>query len=359
MRVETLCLEGRSPRRWGEMHGESERRAVRELYAIRLELALGMTDLRDEAEALALAEEHLPVLERFDAALAEELAGIAAGSGLRRSQILLLNHYTDFRDLRRPELRRPEPREAAGAGAGGCSALYARTDEGAVLAETWDMHASAADYVRLLLVPGGPAGSQEPGRTLLLTVAGCVGMTGATSWGLGCTINNLHSVDARVGLVWPALVRRALRERSAEAARDIVLGAPLGSGHHYMLADGRAFYGIETSGARRKVTQTGAERAHVHANHCLDPEMRATCVVPEGSSSHERLRRLEAMRGEGFPRSARGVLRALGRVAVPPDPGAPHAPATCGAIAMALERRAAYACAGAPGEAEPLGVELG
>ncbi len=35
-------------------------------------------------------------------------------------------------------------------------------------------------------------------------------MAGVNSSGVGVTINNLSSTDARIGVIWPALVRKAL-----------------------------------------------------------------------------------------------------------------------------------------------------
>src|SRR5690606_22108499 len=101
-------------------------------------------------------------------------------------------------------------------------------------------------------------------------------------------INNLKSVDAQVGVAWPALVRRALRERSAQAARDVILAAPLGSGHHYLVADEHHAFGIETSGRQKKVVFEEAAASYVHTNHCLDPDMAALSTVGPESTTRDR-----------------------------------------------------------------------
>jgi isopenicillin-N N-acyltransferase-like protein len=172
------------------------------------------------------------------------------------------------------------------------------------------------------------------------------------------TINNLNSVDARIGIVWPVLVRRALRERTAAAARDVVLGAPLGSGHHYFVADGTDAFGVETSGTKKKVTQSGGDRVHKHTNHCLDPEMADTCRILSTSTTKERLAGLDGIERDGIPDDALGIYRALARVSMARDPRDPHKVATCGAIAMDLARRRALVAQGPVGTGLPLVIDL-
>jgi isopenicillin-N N-acyltransferase-like protein len=341
--IEHLVLTGNDPGAWGEQHGEARREQIAALYAIRIELTLQKTDLADEAQVVALAQRHVPLLREFDAALMSELEGISRSSGLSLAQLVVVNHYTDLRDLGRRHLTEQEAQ--AEEDDGGCSVIYAPGDDGALLGQTWDMHGSATDHVFLLEVPG-----DDGERTLLFSISGCLGMTGLTSWGLGMTINNLNSVDARVGVVWPTLVRRALRCRTAAEARDVVLDAPLGSGHHYVVADEREVYGVETSGTRKKLTQSGADAVHLHTNHCVDPEMADTARILPTSTTERRLATLQRRVAQGHaPRSAQALWDGLGEVSAGRDPaGTPHAVATCGAFVMDLAARRALACKAVP-----------
>jgi isopenicillin-N N-acyltransferase-like protein len=61
------------------------------------------------------------------------------------------------------------------------------------------------------------------------------------------------------------------------------LATRLSSGHHYMMADGREFFGVETSGKQKVVTQVGARAAHLHTNHCFDPVLRRCERVPRSA----------------------------------------------------------------------------
>ena len=336
----------------GVAHGRALAPEIREIAAIRSELAQQQGLFRSDAELMDVAARHLPVLEAFDASLHQELLGIAEGAGVPPARVVVLNHYTDLKDLDPTTVlggsRREVDRDDE------CSAIVAGTPEGGLLGQTWDMHGSAAPYVVMLHVPELDA---RP-ACWMLSIAGCLGMTGLNAAGVGITINNLKSQDARVGIVWPALVRRALAERTAEAARDVVLGAPLGSGHHYLVADARRGYGIETSG---RLTEVWAEAdlsiagtGFHHENHCLGTEVAKVSSIGATSTTLERFAWIDgSMRArpiegredlwarlgshEGYPRSVCTHLASEAQ---------PHAMLTCGGVVMNLRERRIWGASG-------------
>ena len=303
------------------------------------------------------AEAHLPVLARYHPGLYEELIGIADGADVAPADIVVANHYTDLRDLSPdPGAWKPAPE------LGGCSVILADTPTGRILAQTWDMHASAIPFVMMLHVPASADGP----AAWLLTLTGCLGLAGMSAGHLAIGINNLYSHDATVGVVWPAMVRRALHCADATAARDRVLGSPIGSGHHYVVADRRVAYGIETSGTKRKLIfraeAPGAGQGagaitpaqYCHTNHCLDDEVAAVSSIAPTSTTKERyawLQRSLAARPiedlddvwtrlgsqDGWPASVCTYMA---------TPDTPHATATCGAIAMNLDTGEVWAQAG-------------
>ncbi len=121
--------------------------------------------VRDQAEqVLVAARAHLPVLERYDAALYAELLGIAEGAEVTPEAIVVANHYTDLRDLDpdpakwKPAPERDRPRRLL-------ADLRGDLRTGRVLAQTWDMHATAIPYVM-------ESFSVTPDATLL-SVTGC------------------------------------------------------------------------------------------------------------------------------------------------------------------------------------------
>lgn len=342
-----------SPRDWGRIHGESFRGEIHSLSEIRTYLTMRVGNFPDAETVLRVAAAHLPVLERYDRDLYEELCGIAEGSGASPAQIVVLNHYTDLRDLN------PATALAAdGAGgpddAGGCSIVWARAPSGPILAQTWDMHATSIPYVMMLYVP------ERAGRPAawLFTLTGCLGMTGLNRHGLGVAINNLFSSDARVGVVWPALVRRSLCERTAAGARDVVLHSPVGSGRHYLVADTATAWGIEASGSLSEVIfdadARATDTAYIHTNHCLGAVVGAHGRVPPTSTTHDRYQWLTASVAERPVADVPDVWRRLGSQDGYPrsvctnmaTPENPHGTATCGAIAMELGARRLWAQTG-------------
>jgi isopenicillin-N N-acyltransferase-like protein len=338
-----------TPRALGRAHGEAFREMIAEIAEIRLGLVRTLGRFATEAEILASAAAHLPVLEAFDADLHEELLGIAEGSNVDPARIIVLNHYTDLRDI--------VPSAAGAPVEEDCSAVFARTSSGSLLGQTWDMHGSAVPYVMMLHVP--PHGDVP--EAFAFSITGCLGMTGLNAHGVGITINNLKSLDARVGVIWPALVRGVLKQSSAEAGRDMILTSQLGSGHHYLVASADAAFGIETSGRREKVVYDGGSPCFVHTNHCLDAEIAEVTVVGDESTTHLRYahltnnidsRPIESRRDlwqrlgshEGYPKSVCAHLS---------GPKAPHAMRTCGGLVMDLERVDLWTTSGCMNRARP------
>jgi isopenicillin-N N-acyltransferase-like protein len=211
------------------MHGESFRSEVKTLAAIRIFLCTQIGGFRTGEQVLVAARAHLPVLERYDASLYAELLGIAEGASVTPEEIVVANHYTDLRDLDadakawKPAPTHDDPsaraagQGAPGLGGDGCSVIWAESPTGRVLAQTWDMHATAIPYVMMLHVPASTDGPEA----WVFTLTGCLGMTGMSTARVAIGINNLNSNDATLGVVWPAMVRRALHQPTAAAAREL------------------------------------------------------------------------------------------------------------------------------------------
>src|SRR5204863_9749019 len=123
------------------------------LAAIRMYLCTRVGTFQNRDQVMAAARAHLPVLERYHAGLHDELLGIAEGAAVTPEEVVVANHYTDLRDLDpdpatwRPAPTQDSPAMSASAKGGvvgdGCSVLFAATPTGRILAQTWDMHATA------------------------------------------------------------------------------------------------------------------------------------------------------------------------------------------------------------------------
>lgn len=366
--IELAEFDQDDPGARGEAHGELWRPQIHELCAIRSELGVKKGDFRDLAELEAVAELHLPELASFSAPLHAELLGIARGAGVSPAQIVILNHYTDLRDVPRSVLGAAGPADMpreTGDDPGGCTAVYVPGGAGGpVLGQTWDMHGTARPFVRVIRIR--PRGGDD--ELLCFTLTGCLGMAGLAASGVGVTINNLSSTDGQVGVVWPALVRAMLGAGSAAAAYQRLAGARLSSGHHYMIADGREFFGVETSGALKVLTQQGARAAHLHTNHCFDPVLRRRERVPRASTTFRRMELASSTYVQQRPNDAASVWAFLGSHEgyprslcshVAEADGDPSASRTCGMIVMQLVGGEVLTGAGCAQESPPVRLTLG
>ncbi|MCB9595713.1 MAG: hypothetical protein H6719_23525 [Sandaracinaceae bacterium] len=337
--MDVLTLKGLGPRDRGRAHGEHFRSRIHEIARIRVDLALAQGKLGSEAALLEVCRKHLPVLAAFDHALHDELLGIAEGADLDPTRVVCLNHYTDLKDIADEE----------------CTSAAAMTPDGPVFGQTWDMHGSVEPYVCVLELDGLNA----------FSITGCLALAGLNDAGLGVCINNLKSHDARVGVVWPALVRRMLREPNAEAALHVLMTAPMSSGHHYLFADASRAYAVETSGERKQVVldrRFEGELSYIHTNHCLSPEIEAVSWVGETSTTHERFAWLDASVKARPIASRRDLWERLGSHDGYPrslcthlaTEQSPQAMKTCGAVVMDPVRKELWACQGCVNGAEPV-----
>ncbi len=271
--------KGWSPRECGLAHGEHFRDKIREIANIRVELVQKNWGEPDRHAVIEVGDQHLELFKNYDANLYAEFEGICEASGLSLGEGVVLNHYTDLRDLR-PKNTFPEE---------GCSAIFTAKPE-RLLGQTWDMHKSAAPYVVMLKVP-------HPEPMWVLSIMGCLGLCGLNQYGVGVTINNLISTDAQVGIVWPALVRKLLSLPSAKKAEEHLVQAPIGSGHHYIVADPRSVAAVETSGQLCEAMVI-EDRPYIHTNHSVHPQVQPVTLVSDTSTTHERWQRLEEYRSD-------------------------------------------------------------
>lgn len=291
----------------GRAHGELWREPIAALTDIRVGLTVRRSRFQSADHVRQAAAAHLPVLAEHLPEMHEELLGIAEGSAMTPEDIVILNHYTDLRDVPPAVVGLPEGEVDVG-DPGGCTAVYFTGVDGPLLGQTWDMHASAEPFVRMMSIE--PPGTDQ--QVLCFTLTGCLGMAGLGQDAVAVTINNLSSTDGGLGVVWPAVVRAMLQAPSAQAARERLLGLPLSSGHYYSIADGRDFFGIETSGQRKVLTQTGPRAAHLHTNHCFDPVLRQHEAVPRGSTSFARLNMATTLYAQQRPASLEEMWSLLG-----------------------------------------------
>ena len=274
---------GSSPHEWGLMHGESFREGIRELAEIRTNLMREKNPGLDKQHIERLADEQWKITQLFDAKLGEELTGIAEGAGVSKADIVVVNNYTDFRDIHVPDQ--------------GCSLAYANAGNGPVAGQTWDMHGSAKNYVCCIDIP-----RPNDQRVIAFSVVGCVGMMGYNSLGGMLGVNNINTDGATVGAIWPAIVRRVLEQGSLETMAKWLTESPKTSGHNYLIAfKDQADMWEVAPGLNERVDykDRGETGAIFHTNHCLGKEMKEReTVLAQNSTTYIRYDLVEKKIGD-------------------------------------------------------------
>jgi isopenicillin-N N-acyltransferase-like protein len=266
----------------GAAHGAAFGAEIRAYAADRTDLARAGTDL-GRGEVVAIAESMLDAHHSYDADLHDEMVAMADAAGITPAEAVIVGGYTDFIDT---------VRSLAGGTAmeDTCTAVITPDEASGgagFLAQTWDMHASATPHVFMLdLAPSsGP-------RSMIFTTHGTLGQIGMNEAGVAIGINNLSMDDGRIGVTWPFVVRKALRQTSFADAMMCIREAPLAGGHNFVVLDR---YG---EGASVEATPSAmaveplSDDPLIHTNHCLFPEtVRFESARPASlqSSSDERL----------------------------------------------------------------------
>lgn len=321
------------PSDFGRIHGIECKTLIRDYLDDRLGLSGDATwagRAADASTVLSLASETLVHHQGYSPRLYEEMEALAAGAGITPAEAVVVGGFTDLVDVVRAH-------DGFAPIEDDCTALI---DPGnGVLAQTWDMHASAGEYVVMLKLDplDGPG-------AVVQTTAGCLGQIGMNEAGIAVGINNLTSIG-KPGVTWPFVVRRALEQTTLDAAVDCVLEADLAGGHNYLLMgpDGSGV-NIEAMPGTLKVDRV-TESPFVHTNHCLDDATR----LEEGP------RPVEHIRGSQT-RLERGAELALDLDAYFGDPSiarratTPNEVATCGAVVIRTKERRLDSVWGIPGD---------
>jgi isopenicillin-N N-acyltransferase-like protein len=212
----------------GRMHGEIARERVERSLGNYARLFAHCGIAWKEAERRAQA--YRDPIGALDAALLEEIEGIAAGAGRTAAEILALNARTEL--LPASFLGKPV------GGAGECTAIAVQPAASALgttlLAQNWDWLGAQRDALVLLRV----AEAEHPALATL-TEAGMLAKIGMNMLGFGVCLNILRSVEdgKRAGVPVHVLLRALLRQPGVEAAITFASALSFGSSSNVLCAD--------------------------------------------------------------------------------------------------------------------------
>jgi isopenicillin-N N-acyltransferase-like protein len=287
--IRVLDLAG-GPERIGHVHGTTYAEEIRRYADERVGLAtsgLWSGGALDRSDVLALAESMLPAHEEFDADLHVEMLAMADAAGISPAEAVIVGGFTDFIDTVRAVVGGGIPASLVEDDCTAAIVPDGRAAGAGFLAQTWDMHDSATDYVLLLRLRPDDA----PAATVF-TTTGCLGQIGMNSEGVCVGINNLTGLDGQIGVAWTSVVRGMLNTSSADEALDVLLSARLAGAHNFLVFDRDGVgYDVEAMPSVRPVTRL-ADDPLVHTNHAIDPHaarVHATKDPPSLASSQDRL----------------------------------------------------------------------
>ena len=248
----------------GQAHGEEFKKQIHELAKIREDLML-MKSPHLKDHLAPLAKEQIQSTKEYDESLLKELEGISDGADIEMEKLVILNNYTDFRDIQLPEE--------------GCTSLFIK-DQDTIAAQTWDMHSSAKNYLIILDIPE----IENTPAMKVFTLTGCLGMMGVNSHGLFLGVNNINTKNAQAQIIWPAIVRRALFEKELVDMNFAITGAKVTSGHNYLIADEDIAYNLEVAPTAIDTLELKNNRIF-HTNHCLSQIVKEQEIVESISST--------------------------------------------------------------------------
>ncbi|NCC25124.1 MAG: acyl-CoA--6-aminopenicillanic acid acyl-transferase [Deltaproteobacteria bacterium] len=224
--------------------------------------------LRVDRESLVLfCMKNLGQLQKFSPELVLEMRGIADGAGIPFEDVLYLNCFLELEELRAPELgARLLPDSLWG-----CTTFNVTGQSGlggrAFIGQTYDMEKFYEPYLCLLRIT-----PQEGPAMLVITFAGMLGVCGMNARGLGAVINKVAATDARHGVIYPIVMRKALGAERVGDALGAMIFSQRASGITYQLAGQGVAFCVETSATRYQLLPI--DGAIAHTNHFVGDEMR-------------------------------------------------------------------------------------
>lgn len=282
----------------GFFHGKSFKKGIDELVQIRKGLML-QKNPKLKKDLLTLAKNQLQACHNFNPTLTREMIGIADGSRQSIENIIILNNYTDFRDIQLKDE--------------GCSTIAIKNQKGEIISgQTWDMHGSAKKYVCTI---------ELPNEWVVFSLVGCLGMMGATKKGSFVGVNNINTDAVDHGIAWPLLVRHLLHYNSVEQMQKVLETAPVTGGHNYILSDKKNFLHFEATPSKKVLIHSSlkGDSYGFHTNHCLsnqtkeveDPNSISSTTMPRFKILKEKVPFLKKRKDmydllnshEGYPKS--------------------------------------------------------
>lgn len=219
--IPIISLKG-SPKEIGFQHGSACKEMIRKNIDLYFKLFHYYANL-DYNQARQLARRFIPIIQKFDPDLLEEIHGIASGAGVEEEEVLALNVRT--------ELMYPD-KLVSGGECTSMAVLPSATSSGEVIiGQNWDWKPPLKEATVLLEIE-----QLNKPKVITLTEAGVVGKIGCNSTGLGACLNILKAPLEETGLPIHILMRGILNSPRFSDAIAKIVSMNRGSANNCLLA---------------------------------------------------------------------------------------------------------------------------
>lgn len=320
--MRTLVVSG-SPYQRGKIHGSAFAKEIKDFAASRKKLLEGYLPGWSDRDINELAQEQIDVLQEYREEF-EEFCGIADGADINQEDLMILNNYTDMRNFTKTDE--------------GCSSIYYKKHGQVIYGQTWDMSPEARPYILHLTV-------KDVSEYQIFTVVGCLALCGVASHGVGVFMNDLKTTETSRGLMWPALIRCLLKQKTAEAANRFIKTNLPASAHHYLICDQNECYSVETTGKRTDVVNSVKGNGVVfHTNHYIGKLGETGVDVQLGTTTYPRYEKLKSYFENNdklnFAEVAKGLFgTAIDAGGVCMFPTSPTGAITCGGMLFDAQKK--------------------
>jgi isopenicillin-N N-acyltransferase-like protein len=271
----------------GRAHGEALRAEIQKFIhgrTLALEAYAEKRGRSDVSRFQALGAECLSRAAAWDPDGAAEHRGIAEGAGVDADLLYAIANLSDLRDVL---LLGGSPDTE------GCSALLIpgrATRSGQVIAaQTWDLGPRDLEFV--VAIERAPANGP---RTKSLTCAGCLTLIGINEEGLALGTTNIKVRGSRPGVGYLSILHRMIREKSVEAASEVLERAPRAAAHTYWIATRDRAVEWEC-GPDHAIRRALCDETLARTNHCFAEPLRRIEGETPTSSSLTRLERVKSL----------------------------------------------------------------
>ena len=268
-----------TPHEIGRQLGEAAREEIRGFCDAALDRIHGQEPISID-DALRLASDSIPFVQRYAPHSLHEIRGIAEGAGVSVEQVMLLQVRNQL-----------DPDADAG-----CTSVALPMDEstgrGPIVAQNWDNDADLDQYVVVLTrrPTTGPA---------LMTVgpAGLIAYIGFNEHEVAACLNMLPAPRRRLGVPHFFTLREILGSRSLDGAVSAVRRAERAIPANIMLSTPQGPADLEvTIDEVHVLHDDGLAGSVTHTNHCLHPSLQAIAArFGDLGQSRARKARIDAL----------------------------------------------------------------